>query len=457
VVLVSLIVFAPLGLYFLNHPGNFSQRIAQTNVLTAEPDPATGQEALLNQLVKTLLVFGFRGDNEPFSTIPYRPALNLFFSFLLLAGIVLSVLRIKQPNRSFLITWLIIMILPAIFAGQGPSAKRAIGALPAVACLIAVGVLDLWAVLAHRLQKRPEIWLKVTRAIYAGLILSGFVYSGFLSHRDYFVVWASNPNLFTHFEAGVSAIGEYVGTLPPGERIYVSPDLPRHPGILYHSELREGIRGYNGRVCLVAPAQTPSSTTYVIAPSKDKNGLQRLQTHFPQGQIVHDGPLHYGEPYFRAYRVPANTDAHISPSVPVSMQWAENIELLGYDLDAPAYHAGEKTRATLYYRGLAPMDHNYTAFVHLLGPTNPATGGPLWAQDDSEPCRTFYPTSVWDVGEIVIDTFTLELPQDIPPGQYTLLTGFYDLNTLERLPITRGLSQHNVGTLGQIQILDHTD
>ena len=103
------------------------------------------------------------------------------------------------------------------------------------------------------------------------------------------------------------------------------------------------------------------------------------------------------------------------------------------------------------------MDHNYTAFVHLLGPTNPATGGPLWAQDDSEPCRTFYPTSIWDAGEIVIDTFTLELPQDIPPGQYTLHTGFYELRTLERLPVTRGLSQHNIGSLGQIQILDHAD
>jgi hypothetical protein len=98
------------------------------------------------------------------------------------------------------------------------------------------------------------------------------------------------------------------------------------------------------------------------------------------------------------------------------------------------------------------METDYTAFVHLYGPHNPATDNPLWAQDDSEPCRAFYPTSVWDVGEIIKDTFTLALPLDMPAGDYTLKTGFYDLRTLQRLPVTQGEATDNVAVLGPIEV-----
>jgi hypothetical protein len=280
----------------------------------------------------------------------------------------------------------------------------------------------------------------------------GFVYSGFVTCRDYFVTWASNRNLPTHFQVGISAIGDYIRTLPSTEQVYVSPDLPNHPGILFHSGLREGIRGYNGRVCLVAPSQTASATTYLIAPDQDKDGLERLQEYYPSGRIVYEGPATLRRPYFRAFRVPADVVAQISPGNPVSVRWADHIELLGYDLDAPRYHAGDTLRVRLTFLALAPMDRNFTAFLHLLGPINPATGGPLWSQDDSEPCRTFFPTSVWDVGEIIADTYSLVLPPDIPPGDYTLNAGFYDLSTMERLPITRGPSQHDVAVLGEVKI-----
>jgi 4-amino-4-deoxy-L-arabinose transferase-like glycosyltransferase len=454
VVIVSLIVFAPLGHYFVTHPGSFSERIRQVLVLIGDTSHGSkaGWDALGERLMRTLAIFGVRGDTEPYSTIPNRPALRPFLSLLLFSGIVFSLFRRKQASSLFFLTGLVVMLTPAVFAGGGPVAKRAIGALPTAALLIAVGSLGPWPTLQRwstKWHKGYRVGINVT---YIGFIVGGFIYSGLVTYRDYFVTWASDPDLFTHFEVGTSAIGKYVGTLPPDERIYVSPDLPTHPGIVFHSGLREGVRGYNGRVCFVAPIRTESPTTYVIVPSKDREGLERLRTYYPQGQIVHNGPLHYGQPYFRAYRVPANVGAHVSPERLVSVQWAEHIQFLGYDVNASAYHPGDAIRVTLYYRGLAPMDHNYTAFVHLLGPTNPATGDPLWAQDDSEPCRTFYPTSAWDAGEIIVDLFTLVPPDDIPAGTYTLSMGFYDLSTMERLPVTHGSSQDNTAILGVVKI-----
>jgi hypothetical protein len=40
---------------------------------------------------------------------------------------------------------------------------------------------------------------------------------------------------------------------------------------------------------------------------------------------------------------------------------------------------------------------------------------------------------VWQSGEIIIDTYTIELPEELPPGRYTVQTGFYHLPTLTNL------------------------
>jgi hypothetical protein len=344
------------------------------------------------------------------------------------------------------------MTVPAALAGSGPTAKRAIGALPAVALLVAVGALVPWQLLRRWSAGRSTEWLP---AAWALVVVAGFTYSGVVTYRDYFVRWASNPNLFTHFELGISAIGEYAGDLPPDERIYISPELPVHPSIRLHSGLREDIRGYNGRQCLVLPEETAPDTTYIIVPEKDGKSLPLLERYLPQGQVADRGGYHKGNPYFLAYRVPAGSEARVGPTREVEATWKDWIRLLGYDLDRDAYQAGDAIQLTLTYRDLKQMEQRYTVFVHLLGPENPSTGSPLWAQDDSEPCRGFYPTSSWHPSEILIDRLELAIPPDALPGEYELAMGFYDVWTGERLPITEAAvpTEHNVVALGKVQVV----
>ncbi len=346
VVGVALLVFAPLGHYFLAHPGSFSQRVEQAFVIEKA------------QCIKALLAFNFVGDREPYSTIPGRPYLNPFLSVLFLLGIGISLVRFKKPSYLFLLAWLGIMFIPAAVAGKGPTAKRAIGTLPAVAMLIAIGALVPWQFFRCR---RTGLAKKL--GVVGGVLLAGgFVYSGIVTYRDYFVTWASNPGLFTHFEVGISAIGEYVGELSPDEQVYVSPELPAHPGIRFHSNLREGIKGYNGRACLVVPEQLTRNTTYIIVPSKDEHSLDRLQRYLPQGEVVDEGPLHYNEPYFLAYRVLAGARAEATPSHPAMANFGDRIQFLGYDRDQLTYRAGDTIHLTLYYQGLKPMATHYTQY-----------------------------------------------------------------------------------------------
>lgn len=453
VALMALLVFAPLGIYFVRHPGSFTLRVKHAFVAQEEQDAPGKLEAILDQTTEALLSFNIDGDHTPYSTIPGRPSLNLFFSALFFLGIVVSVARVRRPAYAFLLASLVVMIVPAMLAGQGPAAKRAIGTLPAVAMLIAVGALAPLKMLRRWMTDSSARWLRIGWGL---VVAGGFVYSGAVTYRDYFIRWASNPDLYTHFELGISAIGQYVRNLPPDEQVYLSSELPAHPSIRFQSGLREDIRGYNGRQCVVVPRRTSVDTTYIVVPKKDEQSLDRLADYFPAGEVVHKGSWHQGTPYFHAYRIPVGSEAQLSPSRQVEATWNSWIRLLGYDLNQETYRPGEMVKVTAYYQDLEQVEQRYTAFVHLLGSRNSDTDSPLWAQNDSEPCLGFYPTTSWHKDEVIVDRFKLTIPDDAPAGEYELTTGFYYVWTGERLPVTEAdvAVQNEAVSLGSVKVVD---
>ncbi|MBN1920850.1 MAG: glycosyltransferase family 39 protein [Anaerolineae bacterium] len=116
--------------------------------------------------------------------------------------------------------------------------------------------------------------------------------------------------------------------------------------------------------------------------------------------------------------------------------------LLGYALhgaptgNPPVAHPGDTLELTLYWQAQIPISQSYTVFTHLLGTAyNPATQGPLWAQDDQIPLEGAYPTQNWLAGVPLQDTYTLAIPPETPPGDYQILTGMYDATTGNRVPV----------------------
>jgi len=123
------------------------------------------------------------------------------------------------------------------------------------------------------------------------------------------------------------------------------------------------------------------------------------------------------------------------------------IDLLGYELapgeprsritplegaDARAAPAGASVQINLYWRALAPLDRDYTLFVHVYD-----AGGQRVAQRDLPLRYEDYPTSRWQPGELVIDRADMPLP-GLPPGPYRLLVGLYDAATGAPLPTETG-------------------
>jgi hypothetical protein len=351
------------------------------------------------------------------------------------------------PAYALLFTWLAGLSAPAILAQYGWVTKRALGALPALMMLAAVGCLGVWEWVSGAGGRGPRKWSVVRRGVsrlgvsrlgVAWLIGAGLAYSAAQTTRGYFHVWAEDPDLFTHFEVGPAEMGLAIGSLPPGERVYLSPTPVDHPTVMLYSGRRPGVQGYQGRFCTVAVDRAPHDTTYLIAHHDDKQSLPRLAALYPKSQAVGQGALHYGQPFYSAVRVPAGTAPAVMPQVEREVDWAApeaRIQLAGYDLDQATYRPGEHITLTAYWRANGTLAKDYSVFVHLLGPGDAATSGPPWAQDDSEPCRRGYPTSAWAAHEIVIDPYALAIPQDAPAGEYRIAIGLYEWQTMTRLPV----------------------
>lgn len=103
---------------------------------------------------------------------------------------------------------------------------------------------------------------------------------------------------------------------------------------------------------------------------------------------------------------------------------------LGDKGNVPRVQAASSMTLTLAWQALRPADANYVTLVHLIAPD-----GSVAKQFDRAPLQGVVPTSLWREGDILFDAYTIEIPADLPHGDYQLLVGLYDLPALTRLPV----------------------
>ena len=155
------------------------------------------------------------------------------------------------------------------------------------------------------------------------------------------------------------------------------------------------------------------------------------RTGEPAGDLVTLDYIRVGEPPTRPAH-PLTPPADLGGLVQLTgADWrAENDASLRPD--RLALQPGEALTVTLFWQALQPMDVDYTAFVHVVGPD-----GAVVAQADGQPLNGFMPASAWLPKQVVADKRSLRLPADAAPGDYTIYAGLYDLATMQRLPVTR--------------------
>ncbi len=138
-----------------------------------------------------------------------------------------------------------------------------------------------------------------------------------------------------------------------------------------------------------------------------------------------------GGPVQRQFSAPAQPH-------PLKASFDNRINLLGYSLSG-----GKSTLSlTLTWQAVDVLPR-LTRFVQLVGPD-----GQVYAQNDAWPDGGLYPTDLWLAGEVVRETVTLSVPDDLPSGAYTLHIGLYPPDTGRRLPLASGADHIEVRVEG---------
>jgi hypothetical protein len=131
------------------------------------------------------------------------------------------------------------------------------------------------------------------------------------------------------------------------------------------------------------------------------------------------GTLHVTAPErtFTAPQVERAINANLGP-----------VTLFGVSLPPAGARPGTVVTATLVWKGNQTPASAYHVFVHLQN-----SDGAIVAQSDGVAAAGARPTPGWLPGEFVSETRALQLPADLPPGEYALLAGMYLPETGERL------------------------
>jgi hypothetical protein len=108
------------------------------------------------------------------------------------------------------------------------------------------------------------------------------------------------------------------------------------------------------------------------------------------------------------------------PQVRSDVEFGGAILLTGYDLAPEPLHGGDGEKVTLYWQPLRPLQVDYSTFVHLVN-----ADGDVIGASDHRPGGVYYPSSLWQPGDILRDTHSLTLTADLGRPPYTIEAGLY--------------------------------
>jgi len=126
------------------------------------------------------------------------------------------------------------------------------------------------------------------------------------------------------------------------------------------------------------------------------------------------------------------------------LTFGDAARLLGIALDRPSVSPGDELAVRACWEATAPMDQDYTLFLHLVGREDARV-----AERYTYPGLGRFPTSLWPVGEAFCDLYRVRVEEWAPvPELYDLVIGLYDATTGERLP-----ARHPDGTAAEFPVL----
>ena len=196
--------------------------------------------------------------------------------------------------------------------------------------------------------------------------------------------------------------------------------IPEREGVKRHLEERP-TRG-------LQLANAGADVYYVSTDAPGGDQERRFRSLNPEMQLMLEVPKPGNHSRFQVYRAryaEKSDDVWLDPS-PV---FGGQVALRGYNLAGRSTHPVGTLRLILYWEALTRPTKDFSVFNHIVD-----GAGVLRGQKDG-PAGGQMPSSRWRPREMQVDVHQIQVREDAPAGDYELVTGLYELQSLQRLPV----------------------
>ncbi len=410
--LSALIVFAPLGIFFLQHPETFLVRYNQVIVKGDEGD------LLWCGITGALGMIFVSGEPYDRFNLPLKPIFDPVIGFFLVIGLIkviseqLSVINhwrfafrnpqsaIKNPQsltpNLFLLIYTLTFLIPTALSVHDifPSNVRAMGVMSVLTMIPALGfvVIGNWVISNWRINK-PTLLSASLFIIHCSLFIFTF--------NDYFNIWAKAPSLHYANDTDLVNASRWLNAQDTRDTdIYFSAIHYRHPTVAYLARDYANVRWYFGANALAIPE---GKSLYVFPHSEPM-----IPEWIEKWKPIYAPPSPDGTPDFRAYRF--DSPPPLINFDPMNANFANIIEITGTRTAAP-------NAVDLKLRVLNLPDRgDYRLVADLVDGR-----GFRWTQTYNDS----YPSEQWQVGETILMRLKFEDQIGRPNGNYKIFLSLY--------------------------------
>jgi hypothetical protein len=466
-VVVSFLVFVPLGIFFYIYPTTFSSRSGHLFILT-DINSIQGVARLAGHIGGGLRAFVDGWDQNWRHDLPGRPGLGWFSVAGFWIGLVIAVKNFRQPNYLFLLVALTVLWGPALLGDQPVHTLRLSGLLPIFYCLMAVGLIGLTRLLAKWLPRRFPA--QALRLAMFGLV---FLLIGAGTAYDYFARWAKEPMVYQEHNGPLSDLTQYVIDESPEVdfllpfQVYAQPTTR----LLLHDQFQEvdalPLRPGERPVFLIS--STPAlaerltrvnSSAYVwLTQAADGRGLAYVLPQTLTDDLAGSIPIDSAIPFRNLYTgeivahlVPLDGAGPVvdfltgSPAFnPVDYRWGQEVRLIGYQVVPDPQQPGQEHGLQLYWQLLDGADQwDYDITIEILN----AQGTPV--EETTFSAKQLFR---WRETGVVPSYRSIDLTADTTPGPHSLRVSLRDLNDLH-VPVygPNGQQPVNQGIVGEFYV-----
>jgi hypothetical protein len=444
---VALLVFGPLGLYFLEHPDAFTTRIKQV-ASSSWSDALRGIRLCLRALA-----WPNAGDPYVRFNAPGRPVLTPLAAILALIGGVGLLLRpfrdpLSRAGRFLLFALVFVMLLPSALATSEitPSNLRLVGLYPFLAVFPAQGlVILIHAVLRWRLTRSDWRYRWGPRGgWYRGAMLLLLVGGGVATGWTYWQ-WARSADLFYAADGEMVLAAQALDTLDLADTTpYIASLHYRHPTVAALAQRYAQAKWLTGGATLVlpekghalylwprtlsSPAPWPDEVltrweASSVSPSfSDPNGDVALRVHrLTVEDLAMLRRLFSGRPHLASEPAPSREQgsdfSHVANDFSHVANDFSHVVLTHGARPLLPCAAGRPCPILLSWEARA----SYPALQPVVRLIHPLTGE--WVRTTA----FHYPPEQWGIGDLVLDQFSPVLPLSAPPVEgYEIAVGFFN-------------------------------